>query len=275
MKIARFLTTDGKLEHGMLRGEQVEMIRGDIFGTWEPSGTMLDLKQVRLSAPLDPPNVLCLGKNFRSLPGEQSSKFPKTPLTFIKSNTSVIGPGESIVLPAMAPNEIYHEAELAVIVGRRARNVAEEDAPEFVFGYTVANDIGARDCQTADGQWARAKSFDTFCPLGPWIETRLDPGNCQIRSRINKVLVQDSTTALMIFDVSQTVSFLSHCMTLMPGTVICMGSPGVLQESRPLLKPGDVVEVEVAGIGAMANRVLIESATPPSNDGTRPPCATS
>jgi 2-keto-4-pentenoate hydratase/2-oxohepta-3-ene-1,7-dioic acid hydratase in catechol pathway len=259
MKIARFLTADGKRELGMILGEQIEMIRGDIFGKWEPTGIMFSLKQVQLSAPLDPPNVLCLGKNFRSFPGEQNPKFPRLPLLFIKSNTSVIGPGEPIVLPAIAPNEIYHEAELAVIIGRRARNVTEHDALNFVFGYTVANDIGARDCQASDGQWARAKSFDTFCPLGPWIETSVDPGNCQIRSWINHVLVQDSTTALMIFDVSETVSFLSHCMTLLPGTVICMGSPGVLQESRLLLKPGDRVEVEVAGIGVMTNPVVVET----------------
>jgi 2-keto-4-pentenoate hydratase/2-oxohepta-3-ene-1,7-dioic acid hydratase in catechol pathway len=200
-----------------------------------------------------------LGKNFRSFPGEQNPKFPQTPLLFIKSNTSIIGPGESIVLPAIAPDEIYHEAELAVIIGRRARNVTEEEALKFIFGYTIANDIGARDCQAADGQWARAKSFDTFCPLGPWIETSLDPENCRVCSRINGELVQDSTTSLMIFNVAQTLSFLSRCMTLLPGTVICMGSPGVLREPRPLLKPGDLVEVEVGGIGAMANPVVTEN----------------
>lgn len=247
------------MEQGIVRGEQVEVIQGDIFGDWKPVGITFDLKEVRLSAPINSPNVLCLGKNFRSFPGEQSAKFPQTPLLFIKSNTSVIGPGESIILPAIAPYEIYHEAELAVIIGRRARNVTEEEALKFVFGYTITNDVGARDCQAADGQWARAKSFDTFCPLGPWIETNLDPENCRVRSRINGELVQDSTTSLMIFNVAQTVSFLSRCMTLLPGTVICMGSPGVLQESRPLLKPGDLVEVEVGGIGTMANPVVAET----------------
>jgi 2-keto-4-pentenoate hydratase/2-oxohepta-3-ene-1,7-dioic acid hydratase in catechol pathway len=263
MKIARFLTADGKSEQGVIRGDQVEVIRGDIFSVWEPTGTALDLKEVQLLVPINPPNVLCLGKNFRSFPGEQSSKFPRTPLIFIKSNTSVIGPGESIILPAIAPGEIYHEAELAVIIGRRARNVTEKEALEFVFGYTVANDIGARDCQAADGQWARAKSFDTFCPLGPWIETSLDPENCRVSSKINGELAQDSTTSLMIFNVTQTVSFLSHCMTLLPGTVICMGSPGVLQESRPLLKPRDSVEVEVDCIGTMTNLVVADPSSYP------------
>lgn len=259
MKIARFLTAEGKSEQGIIRGEQVEIIRGDIFGDWKPVGTTFDLKQVRLLAPINPSNVLCLGKNFRSFPGEQNSKFPRTPLLFIKSNTSIIGPSESIILPAIAPNEIYHEAELAVIIGQCAHNVTEEEALKFVFGYTVANDLGARDCQAADGQWARAKSFDTFCPLGPWIETNLDPENCRLCSRINGELVQDSTTSLMIFNVAQTVSFLSRCMTLLPGTVICMGSPGVLQEPRPLLKPGDLIEVEVGGISTMANPVVAET----------------
>jgi 2-keto-4-pentenoate hydratase/2-oxohepta-3-ene-1,7-dioic acid hydratase in catechol pathway len=269
MKIARVAAPGGRLRYAILQGEAVELIKGDIFGRRKPSGIQLGLAQVRLSKPIDPPYVLCLGKNFRRFPDEESSKFPELPLVFIKSNTSVIGPGKSIILPAMAPDEIYYEAELAVIIGRRARNVGEKEALGFVFGYTVANDLAARDCQTPDGQWARAKSFDTFCPLGPWIETSLAPGNCPVRSRINGVLVQDSMTSLMIFNVAQTVSFLSRCMTLLPGTVICMGSPGVLQDPRPLLKAGDLVEVEVVGIGAMTNPVMAETDRSPSIDGSR------
>jgi 2-keto-4-pentenoate hydratase/2-oxohepta-3-ene-1,7-dioic acid hydratase in catechol pathway len=258
MKIVRFLNVKGQIQHGIVRGEQVEVFQGDIFGARKPSGEKLDLTQVRLLSPVNPPNLLCLGKNFRSFPGEENPKFPKTPLLFIKSNTCVIGPEADIILPSIAPGEIYYEAELAVVIGRPARNVDESQALEFVLGYTVANDVGARDCQTIDGQWARAKSFDTFCPLGPWIETALDPGNCWIYSRVNKLPVQDSTTSLMIFNVAQVVSFLSHCMTLQPGTVIVMGSPGVLQEPRPLLKPGDRVEVEVSGVGILANSVIAE-----------------
>jgi 2-keto-4-pentenoate hydratase/2-oxohepta-3-ene-1,7-dioic acid hydratase in catechol pathway len=259
MKMARFRDDRGQLSHGILQGKEVELIDGDIFGHWKPSGLKLGLEEVRLTSPLAPPNVLCLGKNFRAFAGEENPKFPKTPLIFIKSTTSVIGTGETIILPAMAPNEIYYEAELAVVIGRRAHNLSEAESLKFVLGYTVANDVGAKDCQAADGQWARAKSFDTFCPLGPWIETNLNPENCRVCSRVNGVLAQDSTTSLMIFNVAQTVSFLSHCLTLLPGTVICMGSPGVLQEPRPLLKPGDLVEVEVGGIGVLANPVAAAS----------------
>jgi 2-keto-4-pentenoate hydratase/2-oxohepta-3-ene-1,7-dioic acid hydratase in catechol pathway len=258
MKIARFINVGGQLRHGILHGDQVELIQGDIFGDWKPSGGRLALAGVRLLSSVDPPNVLCLGKNFRAFPGEESPKFPKTPLLFIKSNTSVIGTGAAIILPSIAPDEIYYEAELAVVIGRRARNITEAEAIKFVFGYTVANDVGAKDCQAADGQWTRAKSFDTFCPLGPWIETELDPGNCRVCSRVNGVPVQESMTSQMIFNVAQTVSFLSRCMTLLPGTVICMGSPGVLREPRPFLKTGEQVEVEVSGIGVLANPVLSE-----------------
>lgn len=266
MKIARVADTNGRLRPAILQGDTVEIIEGDMFGLWKPDGIKFGLEQVRLSSPVDPPNVICLGKNFRRFPSEESQHFPKLPLLFIKSTTSVIGPGEAIILPATAPSEIYYEAELAVVIGRRARNIPEAKALDFIFGYTVANDVGARDCQAADGQWARAKSFDTFCPLGPWIETSLDPANCRVCSKINGKLVQNSTTSLMIFNVAQTVSFLSHCMTLLPGTVICMGSPGVLHEPRPLLKPGDLVEVDVGGIGAMANPVVAETCGFPSVD---------
>jgi len=167
----------------------------------------------------------------------------------------VVGPQDQIVLPATAPNEVYFEAELAVVIKSKARNVSASDALGCVLGYTVANDVGARDCQASDGQWARAKSFDTFAPIGPWIETELEPGNCAVRSRVNGKLIQESTTALMIFDVSTTISYLSHCLTLWPGTVISMGSPGVLEEPRPFLKPGDTVEAEVKGIGVLCNPV--------------------
>ena len=258
MKIVRFLNLNGQIQHGIVQGGQVEVFQGDIFGAKKPSGEKLDLTQVRLLSPISPPNLLCLGKNFRSFPGEENPKFPKTPLLFIKSNTCVIGPEANIILPSIAPGEIYYEAELAVVIGRPAKNVAESQALEFVLGYTVANDVGARDCQAIDGQWARAKSFDTFCPLGPWIETALDPGNCRVHSRLNNIPMQDSTTSLMIFNVAQVVSFFSRCMTLQRGTVIAMGSPGVLQEPRPLLKPGDRVEVGVGGIGVLANSVIAE-----------------
>jgi 2-keto-4-pentenoate hydratase/2-oxohepta-3-ene-1,7-dioic acid hydratase in catechol pathway len=233
----------------------VDLIQGDFFSAWQKTGQTVALADVRLLTPVVASNFLCLGKNFRSFPGEQSPKFPKEPLLFIKATSAVVGPNDPIVLPAIAPNEVYYEAELAVVIKSNARNVSVADALKYVLGYTVSNDVGARDCQASDAQWARAKSFDTFAPTGPWIETELDPSKCAVRSRVNGKLIQDSTTALMIFDVPTTISFLSHCMTLLPGTVISMGSPGVLQEPRPLLRAGDVVEAEVEGIGVLSSPV--------------------
>jgi 2-keto-4-pentenoate hydratase/2-oxohepta-3-ene-1,7-dioic acid hydratase in catechol pathway len=256
MRIVRCSHGEDTAFHGVLEDGVVDRIEGDIFGEWRRSGERTKLTDVRLQAPLTPPNLLCLGKNYRSFPGDENPAYPKQPLLFVKSTSSVIGPDEPIVLPEMAPSEVYFEAELAVVIGRTARNVSPTSAKDFVFGYLVANDVGAKDCQSADSQWARAKSFDSFCPLGPWIETDLDPDNCRIASRVNGKAVQESSTSLMIFDVPATISFLSSCMTLLPGTVICMGSPAALTEPRPFLRHGDRVEVEVEGIGTLTNPVL-------------------
>lgn len=260
MKIVRCSKGADAAFHGVLEESVVDRIEGEIFGEWRRSGERFRLTDLRLHAPVIPPNLLCLGKNYRSFPGDDNPAYPKQPLLFIKSTSSVIGPGEPIVLPQMAPSEVYFEAELAVVIGKKARNVSPSSACDLVLGYTVANDVGAKDCQSADGQWARAKSFDSFCPLGPWIETELDAANCRVASQVNGVPVQDSTTSLMIFDVPTTISFLSRCMTLQPGTVICMGSPGVLAEPRPLLRDGDSVEAEVEGIGTLTNPVRLSSA---------------
>lgn len=259
MRIVRCSKGSDAAFHGVLEESVVDRIEGDIFGEWRRSGERFRLTDLRLHAPVVPPNLLCLGKNYRSFPGDDNPSYPKQPLLFIKSTSSVIGPGKPIVLPAMAPSEVYFEAELAVVIGKKARNVSPSSACDFVLGYTVANDVGAKDCQSADGQWARAKSFDSFCPLGPWIETELDPANCRVASQVNGAPIQESTTSLMIFDVATTISFLSRCMTLQPGTVICMGSPGVLAEPRPLLREGDSVEAEVEGIGTLTNPVRLSS----------------
>jgi 2-keto-4-pentenoate hydratase/2-oxohepta-3-ene-1,7-dioic acid hydratase in catechol pathway len=255
MRLVRFVDGSGKNLFGVLSGERVELVQGEFFGTWQKTGQTIALADVRLLAPVQPVNLLCLGKNFRTFPGEQNPKFPKEPFLFIKATSAVVGPQDEIVLPAIAPNEVYYEAELAVVIKSKTRNVSVSEALRCVLGYTVVNDVGARDCQASDGQWARAKSFDTFAPIGPWIETELDPRNCVVRSRLNGRLIQESTTALMLFDVPTTISYLSRCLTLWPGTVISMGSPGILQEPRPFLKPGDTVEAEVEGIGVLRNPV--------------------
>lgn len=259
MRIVRCSRGEDAAFHGVLEDGVVDRIEGDVFGEWRRSGDRARLTDLRLHAPLTPPNLLCLGKNYRSFPRDDNPGYPKQPLLFIKSTSSVIGPGEPILLPEMAPSEVYFEAELAVVIGKKTRNVSPTSVCDLVLGYVVANDVGAKDCQSADGQWARAKSFDSFCPLGPWIETELDAADCRIASRVNGVPVQESTTSLMIFDVATTISFLSRCMTLHPGTVVCLGSPGVLAEPRPFLQDGDCVEIEVEGIGTLTNPVEILS----------------
>jgi 2-keto-4-pentenoate hydratase/2-oxohepta-3-ene-1,7-dioic acid hydratase in catechol pathway len=255
MQLARFRRPDGQSQFGMLDGTTIRPIEGNIFSQWQVTEAGIPLASVALLAPVEPVNLLCLGKNHRAFPGEQNPKFPPEPLLFIKATTAVIGPEDHIQLPAMAPREVYFEAELAAVIGRQARNVEPANALGYVLGYTVCNDLGAKDAQAKDGQWARAKSSDTFAPLGPWIETDLDPGKLRVRSQLNGRLIQDSNTDLMIFDVPYTISYLSRCMTLQPGTVITMGSPGVLQEPRPFLQAGNVMEAEVEGIGTLRNRV--------------------
>jgi len=258
MRIARFTDVNKKVCYGIIGSDSVEVIEGDIFGQWRKTGTKIAMKSVRLLIPIVPSNFLCLGKNYRAFSGEENPSFPREPLLFIKATSAVVGPDDAILLPAVAPSEVYYEAELAVVIKKAARNVSEKNAMDYVLGFTVSNDVGAKDCQANDGQWARAKSFDTFAPMGPWIETELDPRNCKVRSRVNGVLIQDSTTALMIFNVSYTISYLSRCMTLLPGTVISMGSPGVLKEPRPFLHDGDVVEAEIEGIGVLKNEVVAQ-----------------
>lgn len=258
MKIVRFLK-DGQIRYGLLEGERIDVLAGEPFEAIRPGGGRAALGEVKLLAPVSPPNVLAIGLNYRQHALETNAPIPDRPLLFIKATTSVIAPGEPIVLPAIAPDEVDYEAELAVVIGRTARDVAVGEALSYVLGYTCGNDVSARDCQKRlDRQWARAKSFDTFCPLGPWIETELDPTNAPVRCRVNGRTMQDSSTSDMIFPVAELISYLSHSLTLLPGTVILTGTPpgvGVAREPAVYLRAGDVVEVEIGGVGVLRNPV--------------------
>jgi 2-keto-4-pentenoate hydratase/2-oxohepta-3-ene-1,7-dioic acid hydratase in catechol pathway len=263
MRIVRYQLDGQGPAYGLLEApSRIVPVEGDIFGRWQPGQGALAVAQVRLLAPVEPPNILAIGLNYRGHAAETGAETPSAPVLFLKATSAVIGPEESILLPAMAPDEVDYEAELAIVIGRRARNVAEEEALDYVFGYTCANDISARDCQLRlDRQWARGKSFDTFAPLGPWIETDLDPDNCAIRSRLNGELMQSSNTNDLIFGTRQLISYLSRCLTLLPGTVILTGTPaGVGHARRPprFLRAGDVIEVEIDGIGTLRNPVARE-----------------
>lgn len=261
MRIARFVDDHGDIRWGRLTGPDTALpIDGDLFG--EHTIGRKETHIVRRLAPAMPPNIFAIGRNYREHVEEMKvGEAPGEPLIFMKATTSLIGPDEAIVLPRSAPSEVDFEAELAVIIGKQAKNVAEEDALASVFGYTCANDVSARDCQKRrDKQWTRAKSFDTFCPLGPEIVTadEVDPNALQVRSILNGEIMQDGNTSAMIFSVATLVSYLSHQFTLTPGTLLLTGTPagvGFARDPQVFLKPGDEIVVEVTGIGRLCNRV--------------------
>jgi 2-keto-4-pentenoate hydratase/2-oxohepta-3-ene-1,7-dioic acid hydratase in catechol pathway len=269
MKIVRFVGEAGKVFLGCPepgRPGEAEVIHGDLFGKLQLTGQRMRI--ARILAPLEPPNILAIGLNYGRHAEETNVKSPEIPVLFIKATTSVIGPDDMILLPSAGPDCVDYEAELAVVIGRRAKNVTREDALGYVMGYTCANDVSARDWQIdkQKKQWARGKSFDTFCPLGPWLITAdeiPDPNALGIRAILNGQVMQDSTTANMIFDVQGLISNLSQSMTLLPGTVILTGTPegvGFTRQPPVFLRHGDTIAVEIKGIGSLSNRVGREAA---------------
>jgi 2-keto-4-pentenoate hydratase/2-oxohepta-3-ene-1,7-dioic acid hydratase in catechol pathway len=258
MRIVRFKGKAGEIRYGIHEGDRIAVADGDPFSGLRRTGGSLPVTEVKLLAPVTPPNILAIGRNYKEHAQEDGSDLPKAPLLFMKATSAVIAPGDPIVIPRAAPDEVDYEAELAVVIGKAARNVLEEEALEYVLGYTCANDVSARDCQRNDGQWVRGKSFDTFAPLGPWIETELDPGNLAIRCRLNGKTLQDSSTSLLVFGVPYLIAYFSAGMTLLPGTVISTGTPagvGFARKPPVWMRAGDVVEVEIDKIGVLRNPV--------------------
>jgi 2-keto-4-pentenoate hydratase/2-oxohepta-3-ene-1,7-dioic acid hydratase in catechol pathway len=229
----------------------VAEIDGHPFGPVRFTGQRWALPDVRLLSSILPSKVVCIGRNYVEHAAEHGAEVPKEPLLFLKPSTSVIGPHDVIRLPVQS-KRVEHEAELAVVIGAAgARRVDRADARAAIFGYTCANDVTARDLQRADGQWTRAKGFDSFCPLGPWITTGLDVSDVEVRCEVNEEVRQLGRTTDMVFDVPTLVSYISHVMTLLPGDVILTGTPAGV---GPLV-PGDTVTVSVEGVGALTNRV--------------------
>jgi 2-keto-4-pentenoate hydratase/2-oxohepta-3-ene-1,7-dioic acid hydratase in catechol pathway len=261
MKLIRFVY-QAKIQYGILEGEIIRVIAGDIFSEWEKTADCFSLDEVRLLAPICPPNIIAIGMNYRRHAEELNFKIPEAPVLFLKATSSLAGPDEPVILPKPVPDEVDYEAELVIVIGKKARRISREDVLDYVLGYTCGNDVSARDCQfRLDQQWARGKSFDTFAPLGPVIQTELDPSDCRIISRLNGRIMQDSSTKDLIFNVPALVSYCSHNMTLLPGTVIMTGTPeGVGYKRQPpvFLKPGDMIEVEIEGIGTLKNPVIKE-----------------
>ncbi|MCO1599354.1 fumarylacetoacetate hydrolase family protein [Micromonospora sp. RHAY321] len=264
MRIARFAHAKG-MSFGVVEGEPeagpqgltIAEIEGHPFGQLSFSGARWALSDVRLLSPILPSKVVCVGRNYADHAAEHGNEVPKEPLLFLKPSTSVIGPRDAIRLPIFS-KQVEHEAELAVVIGapgaRRADRAAAERA---IFGYTCANDVTARDLQRSDGQWTRAKGFDSFCPIGPWITTGLDVSDLEIRCEVGRnpeemEVRQLGRTKDMVFDVPGLVSYISHVMTLLPGDVVLTGTPAGVS---PLVE-GDTVTVRIEGIGELSNTVV-------------------
>ncbi|MBD0292073.1 MAG: fumarylacetoacetate hydrolase family protein [Jiangellaceae bacterium] len=257
MRIARF-ATDGEPRFAAVGQDHtgaamLAVLDGDpLYRPIRLTGETVPLAGARLVAPVLPRSkVVGVGRNYAAHAAELDHDVPAEPLLFLKPNTSVIGPDEPIVLPRQSQN-VHHEAELAVVIGRVCRDVPRERVADVVFGYTCGNDVTARDLQERDGQWARAKGFDSFCPLGPWIETELDPSDVAITCTVNGEKRQASRTSLMVYDVAALVSYITEAFTLLPGDVVLTGTPAGV---GPIVD-GDEVTVAVEGLGELTNRVV-------------------
>ncbi len=252
MKIVRIDAEADDITYGTVEPDGIRLYHGSPFFQWERSETVLPITEVKLLAPVIPTKVVAVGKNYVDHAAEMGSDVPESPIIFLKPPTSVVGPMAPIKLPS-ASDEVHHEAELAVVMGKVARDVPAEDVSQYVLGYTVANDVTARDLQRSDGQWTRAKGFDTFCPLGPAIDTEFDPTESHaITCHVNDDLRQDGHTSDLVFGVADLVSFVSSVMTLLPGDVILTGTPAGVGPIRA----GDRVEIEIEGIGVLMNPVM-------------------
>jgi len=228
----------------------VAPIEGHPFVEIRPEGSVLKLADVRLLAPVLPSKVVCVGKNYRDHAAEMGGEAPHEPLLFLKPNTSVIGSGDPIDLPWQS-EQVEHEGELAVVIGRMCKDVPVDRVNDVIFGYSIANDVTARDLQKSDGQWTRAKGFDTFCPIGPWIQTDLNPADADITVTVNGEQRQHSGIDAMVHDVPALVAYVSSCMTLLPGDVILTGTPAGVGP----MTAGDSVSVAITGIGTLTNPV--------------------
>lgn len=252
----------GKTGYGIKNGGTVDVLDRNFLEDAVPTGEQLPLADVRLLSPVVPPNIICIGLNYKPHAAEFGMKLPDLPLIFLKTTTALTGPEETIILPKIAPDCVDYEGELVIIIGKTAKNVSEEEADDYIFGYTIGNDVSARDIQNyIDTQWCRGKSCDTFCPLGPAAVTGIDANHLSLRTRLNGKIMQDSDTGYLIFSPQRLVSFISHNMTLLPGTVILSGTPGGVgfkRDPQVFLRPGDVVEVEIEKIGILRNTIAAE-----------------
>lgn len=266
MRIARFTISD-QIAYGVVDGDDedvasltVNAIDGHPFAPFERTSARFALHDVRLLPPVLPNKLIGIGKNYADHAREMGGEAPSTPVMFLKPSTSVIGPGESVVLPPQS-ERVEFEGEIAVVIGRLAKDVPPERVEDVVLGYSCANDVTARDLQRSDGQWTRAKGFDTFCPLGPWIATDVDADALAVQTEVNGEVRQSSPASAMVHSVTDLVVFVSSVMTLIPGDVILTGTPAGVG----VLNDGDRVSVSVAGVGRLENTVRAPESPPPSS----------
>ena len=251
MRIARF-SVEGEVSFGVVEADEVAALTSHPFGPLAFSGERYPLGSVRLLAPVLPSKVVAIGKNYADHAREMGGEPPASPVMFLKPSTAVVGEGDPVARPPSV-ERLDYEGELAVVIGRLCRDVPAASAPDVVFGYTCANDVTARDQQRTDGQWTRAKGYDSFCPLGPWIETDLDPAASRVTTRLNGTVVQDAPTSLLLHSVAELVAYVSAVMTLLPGDVLLTGTPAGVGP----MDAGDEVSVTVDGVGTLTNTVVL------------------
>ncbi|MFM6939713.1 MAG: fumarylacetoacetate hydrolase family protein, partial [Rhodoluna sp.] len=250
-RVARF-SLNGEPKFGIVDGPELVLLKGHpLVAGYDTTGERVAIKEVKLLAPTIPSKVVCVGLNYADHVSEiKDATIAAEPTLFLKPSSAIVGPGDAIVLPAQS-NQVDLEVELTIVIGQIAKNVTEKDALNYVWGFTIANDVTARDLQFSDQQWARSKSFDSFCPIGPWIETEFLPDGQELSSRINGETKQSSTLDHMLHNVPKLISYVSQNMTLLPGDVILTGTPAGITQ----IVSGDIVECEIEGIGTLVNPV--------------------
>ncbi len=253
MKLLRYQKGNLPARQGWILNNKVGQIEGSIFSEFHRLEAEEDLQDIKILPPVLPSKIICIGRNYAAHASEHGAEVPEVPLIFLKPPSSVIGNGDTIILPPQS-QQVEHEAELAVVIGKKGRWIFPDEAESYILGYTIANDITARDLQRRDNQWTRAKGFDTFCPIGPWIETDFNPTDALITCYVNNDVRQMASTHDMVFSIPQLIAFISSVMTLEPGDLILTGTPAGVSP----LKDGDLVRITIEGIGSLENPVKQE-----------------
>jgi 2-keto-4-pentenoate hydratase/2-oxohepta-3-ene-1,7-dioic acid hydratase in catechol pathway len=250
VKVARF-SNGADPRFGIVDGPELVVLKGHpLVAGYQTTGERIPLKEVKLLAPTIPSKIVCIGKNFADHAAEIGEEVTAEPLIFFKPSSAIVGHGDAIIIPPQS-KQVELEAELCLVIGKLAKNVSEEKALEYLWGVTIANDVTARDLQFGDGQWARSKGFDTFCPLGPWVETEFSPDGQVIESRINGEVRQNVAISEMVHNIPSIISYVSRNMSLLPGDIILTGSPAGIS----VINSGDLIECEIEGIGILSNPV--------------------